>query len=95
MAASRPADVCWAATDRAASASTTTLKPDFLTRQKKSKSSSPKNQFGSGNTPASATRRDTRVAPQQATSTGARSPSWLPEGTTLTVWPPLPTKLRP
>ena len=69
----RPSDVCCPATARAAWPSTRTSNPASRSRQKKSKSSSPKNHSGSGSTPASNAGRDTRVAPQQATSTGARS----------------------
>ena len=62
-AASRPSLVCWVATRRAACPSTRTSKPAWRTRQKKSKSSSPKNQSASGSTPASTTSRETSVAP--------------------------------
>ena len=47
--------------------------PPCRTRQKKSKSSRPKNHSGSGTMPASKTRRDSNVAPQLATSTGTSS----------------------
>ena len=68
-----PPDPTWSAGRPPAgrrSSSTSTSNPASRTRQKKSKSSSPKNHSGSGSTPASTTASSTRVAPQQATSTG-------------------------
>ena len=94
-ASARPADVCCSATARADTASTNTSNPPCRTRQKKSKSSRPKNQSGSGTMPASKTGRASNVAPQLATSTGTSSYGLPDGGTRFTVWAPRPTNRRP